>query len=37
MAAQQKYYAVRVGRTPGIYLNWDDCKRQVEGYKGAKY
>lgn len=34
---QQKYYAVRIGRTPGIYLSWDDCKRQVENYKGAKY
>lgn len=34
---QQKYYAVRVGRIPGIYLNWDDCKKQVDGFKGAKY
>jgi ribonuclease HI len=34
---QQKYYAVQKGRTPGIYLNWEDCKKQVEGYKGAKY
>lgn len=34
---QQKYYAVRVGRVPGIYLNWNDCKKQVDGFKGAKY
>lgn len=34
---QQKYYAVRVGKTPGIYLNWEDCKKQTEGYKGAKF
>lgn len=34
---QQKYYAVRAGRTPGIYLNWADCKKQVDGYRGAKY
>lgn len=34
---QQKYYAVRVGRTPGIYMNWEDCNKQVKGYKGAKF
>lgn len=34
---QQKYYAVRIGRTPGIYLNWEDCKKQVENFKGAKF
>lgn len=33
----KKYYAVRVGKTPGIYLTWDDCKAMVEGYPGAKY
>lgn len=32
-----KYYAVRVGRTPGIYHTWDECKREVEGFKGAQY
>lgn len=34
---QQKYYAVKVGRTPGIYMNWEDCNKQVKGYKGAKF
>lgn len=34
---QQKYYAVKVGKVPGIYLSWADCKKQVDGYKGAKY
>lgn len=33
----KKYYAVRVGKTPGIYLTWDDCKSMVDGYPGAKY
>lgn len=33
----KKYYAVRVGKTPGIYLNWDDCKAMVDGYPGATY
>lgn len=33
----KKYYAVRVGKTPGIYLTWEDCKAMVDGYPGAKY
>lgn len=33
----KKYYAVRVGKTPGIYLSWDDCKAMVDGYPGARY
>lgn len=33
----KKYYAVRVGKTPGIYLTWDDCKAMVDGYPCAKY
>ena len=33
----KKYYAVRVGKTPGIYLTWDECKAMVDGYPGAKY
>lgn len=32
-----KYYAVRVGRTPGIYHTWEECKRMVDGYPGAQY
>lgn len=32
-----KYYAVRVGRTPGIYYNWNDCKAMVDGFPGAVY
>ena len=35
--AKKKYYAVKVGRTPGIYLTWADCSSQVIGYKGAKF
>lgn len=33
----ENYYAVKVGRKPGIYLNWDDCKKQVHGFPGAIY
>ena len=32
-----KYYAVRAGKTPGIYTSWDACKAMVHGYPGAVY
>ena len=32
-----KFYAVRRGRNPGLYLKWDDCKTQVLGFSGAEY
>ena len=32
-----KYYAVRKGKMTGIFLSWDDCKRQVIGFPGAEY
>ena len=35
--AKKKVYAVRKGRTPGIYMTWDDCKAQVDGFGGAEY
>lgn len=35
--AKNSYYAVRIGKTPGIYKTWEDCKAQVIGYKGAIY
>ena len=31
------YYAVRNGVSPGIYFTWEDCKKQVDGFKGAEY
>ena len=34
---QKKYYAVRHGRKPGIYLTWAECKEQVQGFTGARY
>lgn len=33
----KKYYAVRSGRTPGIYENWEAARAQVEGFSGAAY
>jgi ribonuclease HI len=34
---KNKFYVVWNGRNPGIYLNWDDCRKQVDGFEGAKY
>lgn len=35
--AKKKYYAVKKGKTPGVYLTWEDCKAQVDGFSGAVY
>ncbi|GAA6054566.1 hypothetical protein JCM3770_006035 [Rhodotorula araucariae] len=31
------FYAVRVGRTPGVYTSWNDCVAQVNGFQGARH
>jgi len=31
----QKYYAVKAGKQPGIYLTWAECQAQTAGFKGA--
>lgn len=33
----RKYYAVKKGRHPGIYLTWPACQREVVGFSGAIY
>lgn len=33
----KKYYAVRVGRNAGVFSTWDECSKQVMGFKGAIY
>lgn len=35
--AKKKFYAVKVGRVPGIYGTWDECKLQVNGYPNSEY
>lgn len=32
-----KFYAVRNGRRLGIYTSWNECRKQIEGFKGAIY
>ena len=29
------YYAVRIGKIPGLYRTWKECETQVSGYSGA--
>lgn len=33
----KKVYAVRNGKTPGIYQTWAQCKEQVHGFPGAVF
>ncbi len=35
--AKQKFYVVWEGHQPGVYASWDACKKQVDGFNGAKY
>lgn len=30
-----KFYAVKFGRTPGVYKTWSECEEQTKGFKGA--
>jgi ribonuclease HI len=34
---KQKYYVVWAGKTTGIFDNWKDCQKSVEGFDGARY
>lgn len=32
--AKKKFYAVKVGKVPGIYSTWNGCEEQVKGFPG---
>jgi len=32
-----KFYAVAIGRTPGIYPTWAECQSNVKGYPNARF
>ncbi|CZR53792.1 related to ribonuclease H1 [Phialocephala subalpina] len=34
---EQKFYAVRAGKTPGVYLTWKECQDNITGFKGANF
>lgn len=35
--AKTKFYAVKKGYNEGVYTTWEECKKEVMGYKGAVY
>lgn len=35
--AQKKVYAVKRGRTTGLFASWEECRAQVDGFAGAAY
>ncbi|KAI1428490.1 ribonuclease H-like protein [Xylaria sp. FL1777] len=35
--AEEKFYAVAVGRVPGIYTDWDEAAVAIKGWKAPKY
>ena len=37
MKKKVKYYVVWEGHKSGIYNSWEECKKQIKNYKGAKY
>lgn len=37
MEKKKKFYVVWEGFTPGIYLTWDECKKEIQGFPLAKY
>ena len=37
MSSNYNFYAVKRGREPGIYDNWDECRRNVQGFPRSFY
>ena len=35
--AKNRFYVVWQGRQPGVYSSWEACKKEVDGFEGAKY
>lgn len=34
---KEAFYAVRKGRSPGIFATWAECEQQVKAFSGAEY
>ena len=34
---KKKFYAVAIGKKPGVYTSWEDCAKQVNGFPNNKY
>lgn len=37
LSAIMRWYAVFKGRTPSVYSSWDDCNKEVYGFRCAKH
>lgn len=37
MSLQKVFYAVRIGRVPGLYKTWPECESQVKSFPGAEF
>ena len=35
--SKKKYYAVKVGKNPGIYQTWVQAEEQIKGFSGADF
>jgi ribonuclease HI len=35
--AKKRFYAVKVGKKPGIYKSWPECQKAVDGFSGAVF
>ena len=34
---KKKWYAVYIGRRPGVYDEWSECHAQVKSFRGSNY
>lgn len=34
---KKKIYAVKQGKQTGLFYNWNECKKSIDGYPGAEY
>ncbi|KAG8160318.1 hypothetical protein KVR01_009854 [Diaporthe batatas] len=34
---EQRFYAVRAGKIPGVYMSWAECQAMTNGFAGANY
>ena len=32
-----KFYAVKIGRQPGVFASWAECEAQTKNFSGARH
>ena len=37
LCIEMTWYVVYKGKVPGVYDEWEDCRRQVHGFSGNSY